>query len=117
VAVTFARNGFDVIGINRSKNKVDLINRGICPIEGDEPNLSEYLKEVVESGKLRATQDYSLISDVDSILVAVQTPFKGSEPDYSSLRGAVEKIGQYLRKGQLVVIESTIAPGTMHNVV
>ena len=117
VAVTFAKNGFDVIGINRSKNKVELINKGICPIEGDEPNLSAYLKEVVDSGKLKATTDYSVIDEGDAILVAVQTPFKGNEPDYSSLKGAVSSIANHLKRDQLVVIESTIAPGTINGVV
>lgn len=117
VAVTFARKGFEVIGVNRSKNKVELINKGICPIEGEEPNLSDYLEQVVDSGNLKATQDYSVIKDAQAILVAVQTPFYDNEPDYSSLRGAVERIGEHLQKGQLVVIESTIAPGTMYGVV
>ena len=117
VAVEFAKKGFDVIGINRSRPKVDLINKGICPIEGDEPRLADLLKEVVENGRLKATQDYSVIKDATVILVAVQTPFGDKKPEYSSLENALENIGKYLQKNQLVIIESTIAPGTMNKVV
>jgi len=117
VAVEFAKNGFDVIGINRSKPKVDLINRGICPIEGDEPHLVSLLRESVGKGRLRATQDFSVIKDAKAILVAVQTPFGKNTPNYSALKSALESIGKHLQKDQLVVIESTIAPGTMNNVV
>ena len=113
----FAKKGFDVIGINRSRPKVDLINKGICPIEGDEPRLADLLKEVVENGRLKATQDYSVIKDANVIIVAVQTPFGDKKPEYSSLENALENIGKYLQKNQLVIIESTIAPGTMNKVV
>ena len=117
VAVEFAKKGFDVIGINRSRPKVDLINKGICPIEGDEPRLADLLKEVVENGRLKATQDYSVIKNANVIIVAVQTPFGDKKPEYSSLENALENIGKYLQKNQLVIIESTIAPGTMNKVV
>jgi len=117
VAVEFAKNGFDVIGINRSKPKVDLINRGICPIEGDEPRLASLLRESVSKGKLRATQDFSVIKGAEAVLVAVQTPFGKKTPNYSALESALKSIEKHLQKDQLVVIESTIAPGTMDKVV
>lgn len=117
VAVSFARAGHTVIGINRSRPKVDLINEGVCPLKGDEPNLAAYLHEAVENDMLTATQDFARIKDAKAILVAVQTPFAGDVPDYSALISALENIGKHLGKGQLVVIESTIAPGTMEGVV
>ncbi|MHC1604822.1 MAG: nucleotide sugar dehydrogenase [Candidatus Methanofastidiosia archaeon] len=117
VAVEFAKNGFDVVGINRSRPKVDLINRGICPIKGDEPCLASLLRELVGKGKLRATQDFSVIKGAKAILVAVQTPFAKKAPNYSALESALESIGKHLQKDQLVVIESTIAPGTMDKIV
>ena len=48
VAVMFANKGFNVVGINRTKEKVDLINKGVCPIEGDEPNLPELLAKAIK---------------------------------------------------------------------
>ena len=117
VAVEFAKKGFDVVGINRSRPKVDLINKGVCPIESNEPHLAYLLKEVVENGHLKTTQDYSVIKDANVILVAVQTPFGDKKPEYSALESALEEIGKYLQKDQLVIIESTIAPGTMNRIV
>ncbi len=119
VAVKFAEAGFDVVGIDIIKTKVDMINNGVSPIGGKEPVLEEVLRDVVKSGKLRATNDYSVISDSDYVLIVVQTPFnlRSREPYYKALRGATKSVGQYLKKGTLVVIESTVAPGTTNNIV
>ncbi len=119
LAVEFARAGFDVIGINRSRPKVDMINRAECPIKGNEPELPELLIKVVKDGKLKATQDFSVCKDADAILIAVQTPFNVEEmkPKYESLESAVRDVGKNLSNGTLVIIESTIAPTTMEKVV
>ncbi|UCG69060.1 MAG: nucleotide sugar dehydrogenase [Thermoplasmata archaeon] len=119
VAVAFANKNFNVIGINRSKPKVDMINKGECPIKGKEPELQELLNKAVSEKKLSATQDFSVCMDAYAILIAVQTPFnkENMEPEYSSLESAVKEVGRNLTKGSLVVIESTIAPTTMNKVV
>lgn len=119
VAVAFANKGFNVVGINRSKPKVDMINRGECPVKGKEPELQELLEKLVSEKKLSATQDFSSCRDAYAILIAVQTPFdiEKMEPKYSSLESAVRDVGKNLSKGSLVIIESTIAPTTMDRVV
>jgi UDP-N-acetyl-D-mannosaminuronic acid dehydrogenase len=119
VAVTFAKKGFNVVGINRSKPKVDIINSGECPLKGNEPDLEDLLKKAVDEGKLSATQDFSVCKDAQAILIAVQTPFdkETMEPKYIALRSALTNVGKNLSKGTLVVIESTIAPTTMEKVV
>ncbi len=118
VAVAFATKGFQVVGINRSRPKVDMINNGECPIKGEEPGLEELLKKMVAEGRLSATQDFSACRDAHTILIAVQTPFdtQKMEPKYSSLESALRDVGKNLTKGSLVVIESTIAPTTMEKV-
>jgi UDP-N-acetyl-D-mannosaminuronic acid dehydrogenase len=119
VACAFAEKGFTVIGINRSKPKVDMINRGDCPIKGKEPLLAEMLQRLVLEKKLSATSDFSACKDAQAILIAVQTPFdtEKMEPKYTSLESALRDVGKNLSKGTLVVIESTIAPTTMERVV
>lgn len=119
VAVEFANAGFDVIGINRSRGKVDLINSGICPIKGDEPRLAELVEKTVKIGKLKASQDFSVCKNADAIIIAVQTPFdmKLKKPLYNELRSAVTDVGKNLKKEALVIVESTIAPTTMYKVV
>jgi len=119
VAASFAKAGFTVIGINRSKEKVDQINKGILPIGGSEPALASLLKKVVKAGRLRATQSFTECKGAYAIIVAVQTPFDQAAggPDYSSLESAINDIGANLSRGTIVVVESTIAPGTIKDVV
>jgi UDP-N-acetyl-D-mannosaminuronic acid dehydrogenase len=118
VAVTFAEKGYNVIGINRSKPKVDMINSGECPLKGNEPDLEELLKKSVDEGRLSATQDFSVCKDAQAVLIAVQTPFdkETMQPKYIALKSALTEVGKNLSKGTLVVIESTIAPTTMEKV-
>jgi UDP-N-acetyl-D-mannosaminuronic acid dehydrogenase len=117
VACTFAQAGFQVIGIDLVAERVAKINAGVSPIEGNEPGLPELIAKV--AGKqLKASTDYNDLKDVDVILIAVETPVeKDNKPRYGALRGALKSLSAVLKDGALVVIESTIAPGTMAKVV
>jgi len=119
VAVSFARAGFIVVGINRSREKVDQINNGISPIGGREPALAHLLKKAVDVGRLRATQSFAECKGAHAIIVAVQTPFNQAAgvPDYSPLESALNDIGPNLSRDTIVVVESTMAPGTIEKVV
>jgi len=119
VACLFSRAGFPVVGIRRSQAKVGMINRGECPIEGKEPGLAELLREVVASGRFRATADYEPCREAQVVLIAVETPVdeKTRQPLYQALRSALTSLGHHLSSDTLVIIESTIAPGTMSRVV
>jgi UDP-N-acetyl-D-mannosaminuronic acid dehydrogenase len=119
VACMFARAGFNVVGIERSAEKVERINQGISPIEGEEPGLAGLLAEAVQGGKLRATGDYTACREARAIFISVETPVEEgtNRPAYAALRSALASLGPHLARGTLVVIESTIAPGTMEHVV
>jgi UDP-N-acetyl-D-mannosaminuronic acid dehydrogenase len=118
VAVLFADEGFDVKGVDLRVDLVDKINAGINPIEGKEPGLAELLKRVVESGRMRATTDYSELSDCDIFLIAVETPVDDNHiPHYEALRAAVSSLAKVMKDGALVIVESTIAPRTMRDLV
>lgn len=119
VACKFAEAGFTVIGLEQQADKVILINQGILPIQGKEPGLAELLKTVVQSGKLTAGTDSHLLRDTDVILVAVETPVMDSSkvPNYKALKSALNTLGTIIKPGILVIIESTIAPGTMAEIV
>lgn len=108
-----------VLGFQRasasSGYKVDMLNRGESPLKGEEPGLEELLSKVVKAGKFECTSDFSRISDVDAVTLAIQTPFadsKALEPDFGALKEGIANVGKYLRPGMLVVLESTITPGT-----
>lgn len=118
VAARFAQVGFDVLGIDRLDERVERISRGENPIEGNEPGLAELLKDVASSGMLKATTDYALLKQRDVVLIAVETPVdQDHKPRYQALRGVLESLAPNLKTGALVIVESTIAPGTMRNLV
>ena len=118
VAALFAERGFSVTGVDIKADRITLINKGISPIEGKEPGLSELIAGVVQQGKLHATSDYMELKDCDVILIDVETPVNRSHvPEYEALRGALKSLGPVLKDGALMVVESTIMPGTMRNVV
>jgi UDP-N-acetyl-D-mannosaminuronic acid dehydrogenase len=118
VACAFAEKGFGVIGVELQGDRVALINDGRNPIAGDEPGLAELLAEVVNNGCLRATTDYSELAAADVILIDVETPVDDDHrPRYAALKSACRSLGLVMKRGALVIVESTIAPGTMDGVV
>lgn len=109
--------GFNVTGVQRRSKrsgwKIDHLNNGKSPIEGDEPGLAELIKSVVDKGKLTVTDDISVCKNADVILLDVQTPVDEFHiPQYKSLKDVSGDVGKYMKKGAMVIIESTVAPGT-----
>jgi UDP-N-acetyl-D-mannosaminuronic acid dehydrogenase len=118
VAAIFADAGYQVIGVDLKADRVEAINAGRSPIEGKEPGLSELLQTVVSSGSLRATTDYGELANTDVVMISVETPVgEDHVPRFEALTSALRSLGPVLRKGALVIVESTIAPGTMDRLV
>jgi UDP-N-acetyl-D-mannosaminuronic acid dehydrogenase len=114
--------GFKVIGVQRRSKrsgwKIDWLNKGKNPIGGDEPGLSELIARVVKKGTFQVVEDVSVCKDAEAILIDVQTPTDEERaPRYESLKEVCEKVGEHIRLGTLVVVESTVAPGTTDNLV
>jgi UDP-N-acetyl-D-mannosaminuronic acid dehydrogenase len=102
--------------------KVAAINRGESPIGGVEPGLDEVIAEAARAGRLRASHDYSSLSDADAILVCVQTDKSGLAPDYGPLFEALHGVAEALRHRPgghvpVVIFESTLAPSSMTTVI
>lgn len=115
LAVEFARAGFGVVGYDVDARKVAELMAGRSYIP-DVP--SEHLAEVVKSGKFVATTDPMKLADVDIIDICVPTPLrKTKDPDMTYVVQAVEATANVIRKGQLVILESTTYPGTTVEVV
>jgi UDP-N-acetyl-D-glucosamine dehydrogenase len=110
LAVEFARAGYRTIGFDVQSQKVDLVNAGhnyIGDIVGDT------LKEVVDSGTLSATSDFSFIRSVDAVAICVPTPLdQYQQPDISYVKGSTESVAEYIHPGMVVILESTTYPGT-----
>jgi UDP-N-acetyl-D-glucosamine dehydrogenase len=110
LAHCFAEAGVGVVLLDVDGARVDAINRGESHVE-DVP--SEELAPLVSGGAVSATTDYDAVREVEAIVIALPTPLSANrEPDLSIVLGAIEKLAPRLRRGQLVVLESTTYPGT-----
>jgi UDP-N-acetyl-D-glucosamine dehydrogenase len=110
LAQVFADAGRRVVLLDVQQHRVDQLNRGDSYIE-DVP--SEVLGKLVDAGLISATTDYDILREADAILIALPTPLsRQREPDLSIVLNAVGQIAPRLRKGHLVVLESTTYPGT-----
>jgi len=115
LAVEFAQAGYHVVGIDTDSSKVDALNRGDCYITDISADL---FSDMVSTGRLRATQDYGAIGELDAISICVPTPLrKTRDPDMSYVVAAADQIAKHLRPGTLIILESTTYPGTTAEVV
>jgi len=110
LVMEFVRAGYHVIGFDVSQKVVDALNAGRSHIK-DVP--ASALAEAVKSGKFVATTDLTRLREPDAISICVPTPLsKTKDPDVSYVLAATEAVKQALRRGQLVILESTTYPGT-----
>ena len=115
LAVEFAKAGFKVTGIDISENRVNKINKGENYIR--DINDKE-LRSLIDSGSLKATTDYSVISEMDAISICVPTPLsKLKDPDVSYIQSSIDEIVNYIHPGLLLVLESTTYPGTTRELI
>lgn len=110
LAVEYANAGFSVTGIDVLTSKVDELNAGFSYIQ-DVPG--EVVREHVNAGRFHATTDFSVVSELDTVNIAVPTPLrKTKDPDMSFVLAAAEEVARYVHPGLLVILESTTYPGT-----
>jgi UDP-N-acetyl-D-glucosamine dehydrogenase len=115
LAVELGKENFKVIGIDVSKDKVDLVNTGRSDIDDVK---DEDLQPLVKSAKIEATTDFSALRKADCVAICVPTPLsKTKDPDVSYILAAVEQVQKYLHPGQLVILESTTYPGTTEELI
>ncbi len=115
LAVEKAKAGFKTIGFDVQKAKVDMVNAGKNYI-GDV--VDSDLAELVKNKQLEATTDFSFIKDVDFVAICVPTPLDAhQEPDISYVRDSSTAVAKYLKKGTMVVLESTTYPGTTEELI
>lgn len=115
LAVEKAKAGFRTIGFDVQTQKVEMVNRGENYI-GDVVNAD--LEAIVRSGMLRATSDFDFVKEVDFVAICVPTPLDShQEPNISYVQASVEAIGAHMKRGAIVVLESTTYPGTTEELV
>ena len=110
LGLAFAAKKINVLGFDLDEKKVKFLTQGKSYIK----HIGEKkIKDAVKSGKLKATTDFSRLPEVDAIIICVPTPLdEHREPDMSYVVNTAKTIAKYLRKGQLVTLESTTYPGT-----
>lgn len=115
LGLEFALKGFSVIGFDSDERKIPMLMAGesyICHIN------SSRIDAAVKSGRFEATSDFSRLPEADAIIICVPTPLDHHrEPDLSYIVNTAETIAKYIRKGQLISLESTTYPGTTDEVV
>ncbi len=99
---------FDTIGIDNVVEKVEMLKKGISYLDD--------IKEV-RSSRFHATVDATMLGDCDVVIICVPTPLhEDKRPDLGSVREASAVVGQNMRRGQLIILESTTYPGTTEEV-
>ncbi len=115
LAVSFARKGFQVTGIDTDYDRVEKIKKGLSYILDV---ASKELHGVIRSNKLQATADFRILKSIDVVLICVPTPLKRKyAPNISYILKAVKNIQRFHRSGALIVLESTTYPGTTEEII
>ncbi len=110
LSMQFARSCADVVGIDIDSRKIELLSNGQSYIKHIE---SQAIAELVSSGKLTVSTDFSLVKQTEAVIICVPTPLtKNREPDISFVLQTGRSIAPHLARGVLVVLESTTYPGT-----
>ena len=115
LVVALVKKGFSVLGVDLNESRVAAIRRGTSYIE-DIP--SEDIREGLRRGRLSVASDAELLGTVDAVIICVPTPLnRVKDPDLSFILSATESVGRHLKKGQLIILESTTYPGTTEEIV
>ena len=115
LALEMASEGFRVTGNDIDSSKVESINGGISYVMDVQ---HETLSSAVVGGSIRATQSLASVEFLDAISICVPTPLtKTKDPDLSYMMAAVEAVHNHLKPGKLIILESTISPGTTRDIV
>ena len=113
LSVAAANSGFQVTGIDINQVRVNLINTGNSTLEDI---ADEVISDLIKKENISATTEYSRIADSKIILICVPTPLsKAHKPDISILESVARAVAPFLRKNMLVILESTVEPGTTRN--
>jgi UDP-N-acetyl-D-glucosamine dehydrogenase len=104
--------GYNVFAVDVDTRKIGLINKRVCPINDDD------VRKQFQKCRLFATSDFSCVKEADIVIICVPTPVDRKHyPDLNPVKSACKCILPYLRKGHLVVVESTVNPGVCEDVV
>ncbi|WP_242221194.1 nucleotide sugar dehydrogenase [Bacillus cereus group sp. BfR-BA-01380] len=115
LALLFTQKGFQVLGIDIDQNKIESLAKGISYILDIQ---DEYLNQLITNGDFRVSSNYHDLKDFDVIIICVPTPLSADNtPDLSYLQTTGKKLIPWLKKDQLIILESSTYPGTTREVI
>jgi len=110
LAIAACRAGHQVVGLDTDVHKIEQLSKGISPIED---LLNSEVSDQIDAGKYLPSVDYNLVKRSEVIVICVPTPLlESKKPDLSALLNATSNVAKNLNKGALVIVESTVEPGT-----
>lgn len=112
LAIKLSQLNYDVLGIDINISKVNKLKSGHLPFAQKEPKLKEYFEEEYKKGKIVFTSSFEKVKANDVIFINVDTPILNKTPNYHSLESALKSVSKFLKNGVILIIESTVAPGT-----
>jgi UDP-N-acetyl-D-glucosamine dehydrogenase len=117
LAVEFARQGFEVVGLDVMEQRCADINQGISHVEDIDSDVLAKLAGKQEPGFIHATTDFSVLAEVDAVSICVPTPLvKTKDPDMSYILAVCEHLKKYVHAGMKIILESTTYPGTTEEI-
>lgn len=115
LAIRLAQNGHRVIGVDVNEKKISSLRRGILPFANEEPNFEKFFLKT--RNYVEYTADFSHLKSARVLFVCVDTPTIGRKPNYRSLHSAINSIAMNFVPGQIIVLESTMAPKTTEKII
>jgi len=117
LAIRLSQLDINVLGIDINTEKIRKLQKGILPFAQEEPFLLDYFKREYKKGKISFAPTFENLNKRDMVFICVDTPIIGKVPNYKSLIGALKNVAPNLKKGSIVIVESTVAPNTCKNLV
>ncbi|MBF0215798.1 MAG: nucleotide sugar dehydrogenase [Candidatus Omnitrophica bacterium] len=115
MAIAFAKKGYKVNGFDTSTKRIDNLHKGISYINDVS---SGEIREVVKSGRFHVSGEETILSGSDVLIICVPTPLRKTKvPNISYVVQASRTVARYLRRGQMIILESTTYPGTTRDVI
>jgi UDP-N-acetyl-D-glucosamine dehydrogenase len=114
LVIEFCKSGFSLTGLDIDEKKIEALSQGKSFIKHIP---DEKIQALNQDGKFEASKDFTLVEKLDCILICVPTPLnKNREPDMSYIVSTAKQISPHIKKGQLIILESTTYPGTTQDV-
>ena len=115
IALEFSKKGFEVIGLDNNEKRIKGLKRGVSHINDID---DQEIKQAVDSGGFNVTDNPDVLNKADAVIICVPTPLrKVKDPDISYITMASKTLKKRLRRGQIIVLESTTYPGTTREVI